>query len=525
MENKQAASVAITLCANWVNKLCSENLLDNETTGISAPRFWVFGSTIYKEGDQFDSKNSDIDLVCLMPAELENAAQRTRWTQKLREQVVFLESQLAQALDRSASNKSSTSIVLVTQLELSRDIHKTVQDGFFTKNLFLSLEDTQASPKPFKLDKTKTLPEKFRTAASFVQTIRNSFLLKSPNPSQEAMPSWNSEDQDPIKKSYMRTAAQVFSTERKQHDVAEGLEYISSLLFNHREEDPMISELHEIVSVRRKARGSERPVTPMQQLLLAELIFDEAIDILNVEQNTIQANSYGNGLPLPVLLKVSVRGRLVGSDESIEENLYAAAVNLKWGMEPAFKLEFLELTNDFTIDTDSNLSLRQSAAIVDRRNELSQRIEKAMRGVRYIIKYWRQLFPEYRNDEMKYLKASVSGFLRNIVRGYANNGIYDLYVEFIDETTGDVNPIVASLGLPRIVEERWYSSLGISEPIELSRPNNQFATSLPPEIVAAIVIPQIVYRITELEQMDGGLSAIAPIESVLTTGRWLIGLH
>jgi len=339
------------------------------------------------------------------------------------------------------------------------------------------------------------------------------------------MASWQSGDSDPIHKTYMRVAAQIFTSEDKKHDVAEGLELVSALLFEHREEDSMIDELHEIVRVRRGARGQIKTVTPLQQLLLAELLFDGAIDSLKSNQLISEADKYGNGLPLPVVLRVSSRGRILGSDDDIEGQIFAASVNLRWGAEPAFNLEFLELTNQSASDNDSNKSLKQLAIALNRKKELAQRVDKAMRGVRYIIAHWRQLFTEFRADEIKYLKAAVSAFLRNIVRGHANGGMYDLYVEFKDEATGKMNSIVASLGLPHIVEERWHSSLGISDPIELSRPNNQYATTLTPEIIAAIIIPQIVYRVTELEELGTDLSTIAPIEKILCTCDWLIGLH
>lgn len=528
MENQEAARIAIATCENWARDLCEGEFqaeANASIPGISLPRFWIFGSTVYRGGEQFDFMHSDIDLVCLMPPELEKAAQRTRWIAKLSEQVVSLELQLTESLKRGNSHESNTSIVLVTQSELLSDVHKTVPKGFFSQNQFLDLHDTQKPPKPFECENAATCNERFRTASSFVQATRNAYLNVSGNGSRQKMAPWQSDDSDPIHKTYMRAAAQVFTTEHKKHDVAEGLEYLSTMLFKHREEDSMIDELHEIVRVRRRARGQVKQVTPLQQLLLAELLFDGAIDSFKSAPHLLEADKFGNGLPLPVVLRVSSRGRILGTDEDIEGQIIAASVNLRWGAEPAFDLEFLELTNQTASDHDSNRSLKQLAIELNRKKELAQRVDKAIRGVRYIIANWRQLFTELRNDEIKYLKASVSGFLRNIVRGYANGGMYDLYVEFKEETTGEVKSIVASLGLPNIVEERWHSSLGISAPIELSRPNNQHAASLPPEIIAAIVIPQIVYRVTELEELGNDLSTIAPIENILCTGRWLIGLH
>jgi predicted nucleotidyltransferase len=244
----------------------------------SARSIYLFGSLIHKEGQQF-SRNSDIDLVVVMP-QLDDALARHRWLESFSEHKEALEIQLMRLLGRLAAEPSA-SIVAVTDTELAFDIHKDGHRQFFTANTFRNLStdaNTTGIPGAGRASPDRCVA----VALAFAQKIRNEYFAVSANGTSTLIAY---EGPDPLPKQIMRAAAMAARAIGKtngpgaEYDVQEGLDLLFNHLYTDRNRASALSELQDLVSVRRNARGQYRPVDPTHQLLLAELIFDLATSV------------------------------------------------------------------------------------------------------------------------------------------------------------------------------------------------------------------------------------------------------
>lgn len=260
-------------------------------TKLKAEGVYLFGSLVYKDGEQFD-KSSDIDLVIVMPPG--NALTRHRWMQDLLVQKEGLEISLFRMLKRSG-HEPIVSIVATTSTEIELDIHKDGYRQFFTENFFLD---------PISGDKITGLegagskePTRFVAGAlGFTQKIRNEYFAVSANTTAKLLEYGGS---DPLPKRHMRAAAMA-ARERDEnlapgaeYDVKEGLDFLFGHLLSIRRTDPAFMRLQDLLSVRRRARGAERPVEALDQLLLSELIYDLALN------QGDPAGVSGTGEPVP----------------------------------------------------------------------------------------------------------------------------------------------------------------------------------------------------------------------------------
>jgi hypothetical protein len=59
-----------------------------------------------------------------------------------------------------------------------------------------------------------------------------------------------------------------------EHDVQEGLDLLTNVLYARRDDNPGYFNLQDLLSVRRRARGVHKAVEPTHQLLLGEIIYD-----------------------------------------------------------------------------------------------------------------------------------------------------------------------------------------------------------------------------------------------------------
>lgn len=59
-----------------------------------------------------------------------------------------------------------------------------------------------------------------------------------------------------------------------EHDVKEGLDLLSDVLYRRRNDAPAYKQLHDLLSIRRLSRGRHQPIEPTHQLLLGEIIYD-----------------------------------------------------------------------------------------------------------------------------------------------------------------------------------------------------------------------------------------------------------
>lgn len=240
---------------------------------FEAKAVYVFGSLVYKDGEQFMA-SSDIDLVVVLPP-LEDAVKRWRWLQRFAEAVSGLEVALMKALKRGGT-EPLVSVVAVTEAELEFDVHKDGHREFFTANTFRDLV-TGAEAVGITGAGTATTDRFVAGALSLVQKVRNDFLAVSANDTPRLT---DYDGEDGVPKRLMRGAAMAAraigetSGPGAEHDVKEGLDHLFDELRARRRTDPAYRALQDLVSTRRVARGQLRPVDASGQLLLAEIIYD-----------------------------------------------------------------------------------------------------------------------------------------------------------------------------------------------------------------------------------------------------------
>jgi len=232
------------------------------------------GSAIYKDGEQFDSQSSDIDIVAIFPEPPTGAIARVTFLQRLKEHKATLELEMIPALSRLSCTEAGSSIVPITQFELKTNIHKSAVRHFFTKNIFYDLTNKKqiiGIPNAGTL----TLRDENRYAIEYVQRVRNAFLAISANGSG-GMDAYKGPD--PLPKELMRATAQAWTEvpQGEWYDTRHGLDSIFENLKSRQAEHSDIGDLYERVSVRRGGRGQKLDLSPADQLLLTELLFDQA---------------------------------------------------------------------------------------------------------------------------------------------------------------------------------------------------------------------------------------------------------
>jgi hypothetical protein len=249
-----------------------------QAVGQGARAVYLFGSLIHKDGAQF-MDSSDVDLVLVMP-DLDDAAARHRWLEAFAELKVELETTLFRLLRRSG-REPIVSVVAVTDRELALDVHKDGHRAFFTANRFrnlTTLQDADGIPGAG----SETADRFVAASLAFAQKVRNEYLGVSAN-GAPTLAAYSGED--PLPKRTMRAAAMAARAIGEadgpgaEHDVQEGLDLLTSALYHLRSKAPVYSQLQDVVSVRRRARGIHRDVEPGHQLLLAEIIYDLVFEV------------------------------------------------------------------------------------------------------------------------------------------------------------------------------------------------------------------------------------------------------
>lgn len=257
-------------------KALHDEIADWSAKAISnygTPAVYLFGSLIHKDGAQFID-SSDIDLVVVIPT-IADAIERHRWLESFFEMKEELELALFRLLKRSG-NEPSVSIVAVTELEIASDVHKDGHREFFSANTFRDLstgKDEVGMPGVG----THTVDRFVASGLAFAQKIRNEFFAVSANRTLRLA---DYDGDDPLPKPIMRAAAMAAKATGKatgpgaEHDVQEGLDLLTNVLYDRRDDNPGYLNLQDLVSVRRRARGARKAIEPTHQLLLGEMIFD-----------------------------------------------------------------------------------------------------------------------------------------------------------------------------------------------------------------------------------------------------------
>ena len=246
---------------------------------LGAQGVYTFGSLVYLGGEQF-TQDSDVDLVVHMPA-LPDGIERSDWLTRLLPLKIELEESLARFLRRAEDAGAICSVVALTDDELIADLHKGGAADFFASNQFLDL----ASGKVLDgLPGAGSAPVAERLVAEclkFAQGHRNTFLgvdRKGGSGIAEF-----ADSTDPAPKAIMRHAAMVRYLEDTgdrdpgaQFDVAIGADRITIALDQRRAD---LGGLDRRYASRRGGRAHTAALSAQDQLTLAELVFDAAIQL------------------------------------------------------------------------------------------------------------------------------------------------------------------------------------------------------------------------------------------------------
>jgi len=251
--------------------------------------FYLFGSLINENGNQFLRDRSDIDLIVI----LQNSGilNRARVCQKLQKAKLELELLLLPILKRKNKSKSVVSLVLVTGDEVVRDIHKSKTPRFFRDNKFLNLLEESGTLSSIGLDNREALSDIIQ-AIEKAQDYRNKYLSISLNKSKE----YNEEDIFP--KELARIAAQVHSfvkNEKGKFDISLGNNYLIYLLVQKVSKiNNEWYKLNKKVADRKNGRCAQKPaLDDFDLLLLYELLFDKAYKLLK-QNSSINLSKSGH---------------------------------------------------------------------------------------------------------------------------------------------------------------------------------------------------------------------------------------
>ena len=257
------AAEAIELCKGWAAAVSASIPCD----------IHLFGSAIYRGGDQFDALSSDLDIVIVFHDDLDATGRVLRMVDLLKMKA-DLELQLIPGLRRTNCEEAAVSLVPLTRLELKANIHKSGVRHFFTRNFFLDLRSGELSVSlPNAAE--ETLPYDARQALEYAQKIRNQFLSISANNSG-GLPDFAGTD--PLPKPLARVAAQMIpeAEEGEWYDTRLGLEHLWNEVARRRTESELFVSLYRKLSVRRGGRGKKVALSSVDQLLLAEILHDLA---------------------------------------------------------------------------------------------------------------------------------------------------------------------------------------------------------------------------------------------------------
>lgn len=241
----------------------------------------IFGSLIYRDGAQFDPAISDVDIVCSFPKD-QRYLGRWRTLAAAEPKSLTLNSALLQRFARRDASKPIASLVAITTFELQNGLHKDKAPQFFSHNAFCSVID--GSVRQIGAEHTPSAPdlEGVLDAAREAQRQRNRYLAVAPNGSRLLGPYTGP---DVLPKDFLRAAAQVrWAYENRpdaddRFDVNEGLVYAMQLLVARRNEAAEVNDLLQRFVVRMGGRGEPTSLSSADQVLLWEILFDEATGV------------------------------------------------------------------------------------------------------------------------------------------------------------------------------------------------------------------------------------------------------
>ncbi|MGF6571121.1 putative nucleotidyltransferase [Paraburkholderia sp. GAS333] len=244
---------------------------------------FVFGSLIRLDGDQF-GEGSDVDLLIVIPDAVDGPWARADWLRKLHKSKEELETSLMKIIKPKNVSKPLVSVVAATEIEIKADLHKQGISKFFSENSFQNLLDGGKTKGVVGAGSVAELNHLIGECFKYAQTQRNKYLGVSAD-GTETLESYD--EADPVPKATMRFAAmarqlgKASKEEGAETDVRRGLDFLAYHLYGLEDVNDEYQKLQTKVSIRSGARGTPTSVTSFEQLLLAELVFDEALRHVN----------------------------------------------------------------------------------------------------------------------------------------------------------------------------------------------------------------------------------------------------
>lgn len=246
---------------------------------------YIFGSLVHKSGAQFDDQLSDVDVICTFAKE-QIYIDRWRALAAAEPTVLDLNLTFLKRFSRGDATKPITSLVAVTDFELAHGLHKDKSPQFFSHNAFYSVIDHTTSSIGAQHVACEPELEGVLDAIREAQRYRNKYLAVSANGSRSLV---QYAGPDVLPKDFMRAAAQVkwaydpLASADDRFDVNEGLVYAMQLLMARRHEAAEVNELLQRFVVRMGGRGQPSTLSPADQVLLWEVLAEEATGVFSLK--------------------------------------------------------------------------------------------------------------------------------------------------------------------------------------------------------------------------------------------------
>ncbi len=256
---------------------------------------FLFGSTVDHQGELFEPPRSDVDLVVVMPASVVRAEDRSDWLAQVLNAKKDLEKRLLEVLSIENASQPIVSVVAPTVLEIESDVHKSGETDFFRSNRFLSLLSDHPN-LPIDPGSRRPIDVDARRCLECAQAYRNKYLSVSAN-GRGGIAKLNGVKERPIPKDIMRNVARLApeaagsSLAATKLNVQFGLDYLFSYLYSHRNRSDALHDLYAKITVRRLADGTRESLSSHDQLVLAELVHELAVQHLSTGVDEAAARS------------------------------------------------------------------------------------------------------------------------------------------------------------------------------------------------------------------------------------------
>lgn len=251
--------------------------------GCKLKTIYLFGSILQDDGELFDLRKGDVDLLVLFAGSEAHPLQRVEACRSLVPHIQRLEQSLKeQWLDGRVRERPLMSVGAVTDFELERGINIKGDPKFISANTFLALDTGQAYHRG--LGQTHgSLHRDVEQVLQKCQECRKEFLWVTADGRRKVRDLLDAEEfLKDLGRSLAKFRDHVKPTSRR-YDVPSGLAHLASLLSE-------TAEVAEFVAIQRKlfARmyGRSVALSSLDQLLLWETVASSAMGPPNLELQT-----------------------------------------------------------------------------------------------------------------------------------------------------------------------------------------------------------------------------------------------